>query len=190
MNLENSPGTRNLVHYIHQYLIPTTRNLDQPIETHLTIRLVRRLTARGLVCGIVLLAGQLCNAYASQEQTPSPPVFDQREQTFVAGLLQRRLFDVAEAHCLELLDRKEIQVADQTALTVQLIQTRTSMALVADAASTEDVWPAVWQTGEDFEKQFARHPGKMQVSIQTGLAYLQRAQRMGCLLYTSDAADE
>ena len=91
----------------------------------------------------------------------------------------RRLFDVAEAHCLELLDQKEIQVADQTALTVQLIQTRTSMALVADAASAENAWQAVWQTGEDFDKQFARHPGKMQVSIQTGLAYLQRAQRMG-----------
>ena len=143
---------------------------------------MRRLTARWLVYGIVLLSGELCNAYAAQEQTPSPPVFDQREQTFVAGLLQRRLFDVAEAHCLELLDRKDIQVADQTALTVQLIQTRTSMALVADAASTEDVWPAVWQTGEDFEKQFARHPGKMQVSIQTGLAYLQRAQRMGSVI--------
>jgi len=129
-----------------------------------------------------MVLAQPAAACVAQDRFQSPPVFDQREQTFVAGLLQRRLFDVAEAHCLELLDRKEIQVEDQTALTVQLIQTRTSMALVADAASTEDVWPAVWQTGKDFEKQFARHPGKMQVSIQTGLAHLQRAQRMGSVI--------
>ena len=121
-------------------------------------------------------------AYLPQDQSQTPRVFDQREQTFVAGLLQRRLFDVAEAHCLELLERKEIQVADQTALTVQLVQTRTSMALIADAASAEDAWRAVWQTGEDFEKQFANHPGQMQVSIQTGLAHLQRAQRMGSVI--------
>ena len=142
--------------------------------------LLARFLVLGWVVGVSILnAWQLAAACVPQEQTPTPRVFDQREQTFVAGLLQRRLFDVAEAHCLELLDQKEIQVADQTALTVQLIQTRTSMALVADAASAENAWQAVWQTGEDFDKQFARHPGKMQVSIQTGLAYLQRAQRMG-----------
>ena len=132
----------------------------------------------GLVLSM-LLSVTLAEACIPQAQAQSPGVFDQREQTFVAGLLQRRLFDVAEAHCLELLDRKQIQVADQTALTVQLIQTRTSMALVAGA---EDVWQSVWQTEEDFEKRFPRHPGKMQVSIQTALAHLQRAQRMGSII--------
>jgi len=140
--------------------------------------------ARFLVVGWVVwvsifIAGQVAAACTPQDQYYAPRVFDDSEQQFVAGLLQRRLFDVAEAHCLELLTRKEIQVPDQTALTVQLVQTRASMALTADAAAAEDAWQAVWQTEDNFEKQFPRHPGKMQVSIQTGLAYLQRAQRMG-----------
>ena len=127
----------------------------------------------------ILNAGLLAAACVPQDESPTPRVFDETEQTFVAGLLQRRLFDVAEAHCLELLDHPDIQVSDQTALTVQLVQTRTSIALTADVASIEEAWRAVWQTEENFAKQFPRHPGKMQVSIQTGLAYLQRAQRMG-----------
>ncbi len=135
----------------------------------------------GLVLSVLsmLFSAALVAACIPQSQAQSARVFDQREQTFVAGLLQRRLYNVAEAHCLELLDRKEIQVVDQTALTVQLVQTRTLMALIADAAGAENAWQAVWQTGEDFDKRFARHPGRLQVSIQTGLAHLQRAQRMG-----------
>ncbi len=136
------------------------------------------VAAEWLICGIVLFSGQLCNGYVPQ----SPRVFDQREQTFVAGLLQRRLFNVAESHCLELLNQKQIQIADQTALTVQLIQTRTSMALTSEAAVAEEAWQAVWQTGEDFEKRFPGHSGQMQVSIQTALAHLQRAQRMGSII--------
>ncbi len=130
----------------------------------------------------MLSLATLALAYAPQTQAQSTPVFDQREQTFVAGLLQRRLFDVAEAHCLELLDRKQIQVADQTALTVQLIQTRTSIALVTEATDADEAWQFVWQTAEDFEKRFPGHPGKMQVSIQTALAHLQRAQRLGSII--------
>ena len=120
------------------------------------------------------------------QSDPSDLVFDSREEQFIAGLLQRRLYGVAESHCLEMFERVSnasgpAATKDQSALMVALIQIRTSMALNAATGGvdgSDEAWEAVWDVESDFQRQYSNHPGRVLVSVQTGLAYLNRAQRV------------
>ena len=105
-------------------------------------------------------------------------VFDAREQTFVLGLKQRRLYGIAEKACLQLLQRDNITPTDQAGLTVELIQIRMLRATEADEKGEDEAWQAVWQTEIDFQNRYPQHPRQLLVAVQTGLAHLQRAQRI------------
>lgn len=101
--------------------------------------------------------------------------FDEREKKFVAGLRARQLFDIAESYCIQSLSRPDITTTDQAALTVELMQSRSSQALIAAADKKESAWRAVWQTERDFESAFAQHPKGILITIQTALARLSYA---------------
>ncbi len=135
-----------------------------------------------LLCGMA--APTECCSQSSvlspEQSSDNSPVrlFDDREKTYVNGLIRRRIYGVAESHCLRMLNDQDITIADQTALTVQLVLIRTSIALAADQGRSDQAWRSVWRTGEEFKKQFPRHPGQILVSVQTGLAHLGRANRI------------
>lgn len=101
--------------------------------------------------------------------------FDEREKEFVAGLRARQLFDIAEFYCIQSLKRTDITTTDQAALTVELIQSRTSKALIAAVDQREAAWQSVWQTQHDFESTFRDHPKTILITIQTALARLSYA---------------
>ena len=105
-------------------------------------------------------------------------VFDAREQTFVLGLKQRRLYSIAEKACEKLLQRDDVTPTDQAGLTVELIQIRMLRATEVDEKGEDEAWEAVWQTETDFQNRYPQHPRQLLVAVQTGLARLQRAQRI------------
>ena len=98
--------------------------------------------------------------------------FDDRERNFVAGLRSRQLFSIAESYCVEALKRADISVTDQAALTVELMQSRASKALVASPSQRAAAWESVWQTKREFETNFPQHPKSLLVRIQTALSRL------------------
>ena len=98
--------------------------------------------------------------------------FDDRERSFVAGLRSRQLFSIAESYCVDELQRADISVTDQAALTVELMQSRSSKALVASPSQRSAAWESVWQTQRDFDATFPRHPKAFLVRIQTALSRL------------------
>ena len=101
--------------------------------------------------------------------------FDEREKRFIAGLRARQLFDIAEGYCIQSLGRGDITTTDQAALTVELMQSRASQALIAAASQKENAWQTTWQTERDFETRFPNHPKAILVTIQTALARLSYA---------------
>ena len=101
--------------------------------------------------------------------------FDDREKQFVAGLRARQLFDIAEFYCIESLQHDGITTTDQAALTVELMQSRASKALIAAADQKEAAWQSVWQTQFDFESTFRNHPKTILITIQTALSRLSYA---------------
>lgn len=101
--------------------------------------------------------------------------FDEREKTYVAGLRSRQLYSVAEFYCIDSLQRSDLTITDQAALTVELIQNRAAKAQIASADKRSQAWQAVWKTQQDFESAFPGHSKSMLVTIQTALARLSYA---------------
>ena len=98
--------------------------------------------------------------------------FDDRERSFIAGLRSRQLFSIAESYCVDAFQRKDITVTDQAALTVELMQSRASKALIASPNNRAAAWDLVWQTQREFETRFPQHPKSLLISIQTALSRL------------------
>lgn len=122
---------------------------------------------RSLICLLFALLTIVSSARADR--------FDDREKKFVAGLRTRQLFDIAEAYCIQALGRADISATDQAALTVELMQSRASQALIAPADQKESAWQSTWQTERDFKSKFPQHPKTILVTIQTALARLSYA---------------
>jgi len=101
--------------------------------------------------------------------------FDDREKQFIAGLRARQLYDIAEFYCIESLQHDGITTTDQAALTVELMQSRASKAMIAAADQKAAAWQSVWQTQLDFESTFRGHPKKILITIQTALSRLSYA---------------
>ena len=127
-----------------------------------------------LVLLVLLIGSSAIAAQADGNQN----AFDAREQAFVFGLKQRRLYEIAEKACLQLLQRDDITPTDQSGLTVELIQIRMLRATEADEKGADEAWQAVWQTETDFQNRYPQHPRELLIAVQTGLAHLQRAQRI------------
>ena len=122
---------------------------------------------RQIICLFILLLTAVGSARADR--------FDEREKRFVAGLRSRQLLDVAESYCIEFLGRVDITTSDQAALTVELMQSRASQALIATADQKDSAWQSVWQTELDFESAYPRHPKAILITIQTALSRLSYA---------------
>ena len=122
---------------------------------------------RPILCLLFALLTAVSPAHADR--------FDEREKKFVAGLRARQLFDIAESYCIQSLQRTDITTTDQAALTVELMQSRASQALIAAADQKSSSWQSVWQTQLDFESAFPQHPKGILVTIQTALSRLSYA---------------
>lgn len=96
----------------------------------------------------------------------------------IAGLNERRLFDLAEQHCRKLMtmpNRSPTQIATDS---IELIKTRTAKALLANGAERESAWKSIDEVAAEFLKQNPNHPRQILVSIQSALAHLARGQQL------------
>jgi hypothetical protein len=100
------------------------------------------------------------------------------ESLLIAGLNDRRLFDLAEQHCRRLMampNRSPTQTATDS---IELIKTRTAKALLATGADRESTWKSIDDVSAEFLKHHANHPRRILVSIQAALAHLARGQQL------------
>ncbi|QEG24598.1 tetratricopeptide repeat protein [Mariniblastus fucicola] len=119
-------------------------------------------TIRVVVGLVVLLSAPFADAQES--------VFDDREQNLVGGLRDRSLFELAELHCLKVLDRQNLTPTDFASLAVERIRVRTSQARVAD--DRELHWQQVDQIADEFFESHAKNPQTVLVGFQQALAHL------------------
>jgi hypothetical protein len=101
--------------------------------------------------------------------------FDVSEKTYLDGLRNRQLYDIAEFYCIESLQRDDLSVTDQAALTVELVQSRAAQATIATTQTRSEAWRLVWDTQTEFESKFPKHPKSILVTLQVALSRLSYA---------------
>ncbi len=97
-------------------------------------------------------------------------VFSQREQDLVGGLRDRALFELAEAHCLNLLSRDGVTPTDFASIAIERIRVQTSKSRTG--ANREQQWQEVDRIAEEFFAAHPKNPRAVLVGLQQALAHL------------------
>lgn len=95
-----------------------------------------------------------------------------RNSSFVSGLLQRRLFDLAERYCREQLSRPQISEIEKVELTRELVRTLALHAAYSPNAEREARWKAARETARQFLGEHGRHPRRAFVELQDALTLM------------------
>ncbi len=115
----------------------------------------------GWLVGLVALSAQPAEAAA-------------HEDAFLAGLRSRRLYELAEKYCTDLLAREDLDASRRTDLTIELSRTLAEHALDAPDAA------ALWRQATDVVDRFAathpRSPRLKLVRLQGALALAAQGQ--------------
>jgi tetratricopeptide (TPR) repeat protein len=94
------------------------------------------------------------------------------DQRFVAGLVQRRLFALADAECRRLLSREELSLRDRVEWTVELIRIRGQHAAHAAPGARAGQWQAAHAAAAEFLTRWPDHPRRIVVQVQDALTTL------------------
>ena len=103
-------------------------------------------------------------------------IFDAREQSLVGGLRDRELFDLAESHCSNFLQRENLTPSDHASIAIERIRIKTAQARTAE--DRESVWQAVDQVATTFFTSQDDNPKSVLVGLQQSLAHVSFASRM------------
>lgn len=125
-----------------------------------------RLIAVALA-GIGLAVCGFCGASARAQSA---------DQRFVAGLRERRLYDLAELFCREKLAQTELSPMDQADLLIQWVQTQVARASGLPIDQQNAAWDAARQTLEEFLQTHPNHPRRELLVVQHALTLLARGQ--------------
>ena len=112
----------------------------------------------------VLLASSQLAAQTSASETT--------EERFVAGLVARRLFTLAEMACHRRLTDPELSRREQVSWTVELIRITGQCAAHSSATQRAARWKAAHQAVESFLTAHPEHPRRILVELQDALTYL------------------
>jgi hypothetical protein len=88
------------------------------------------------------------------------------------GLRRRRLFDVAEFHCQELLADPKVDPTTQASITIQWMKTRSGKSVFVNPSERETTWKSVTQISSDFSKSYPSHPRRFLVEVQQALSHI------------------
>lgn len=94
---------------------------------------------------------------------------DDSSTEYFRGLRSRRLFRLAEAYCLERLNRGELSLALRTSLTLELSRTQTEHALYSVEAEQEELWKQARQVIDDLLKAEPENPRAILLEVQRAL---------------------
>ena len=98
------------------------------------------------------------------------------EAALIEGLRSRRLFDLAELHCRQILASPSLAPTEQASLTIELIKTQTARAILSSGPERESAWQDAQESASDFLTRYPDHPRKFLVQIQSALGHLSQGQ--------------
>ena len=131
------------------------------------------------------LAGALCSPIFSSnaiEVAVANPQAVQEQQTFdrqlVEGLIQRRLYQVAESLCRREMASAKPNSIDNALWTIDLIKVQAAYAANSQSRSPDSDWQEIKNTAEHFAKFFPDHPQLVLVQLQAALSSFSRGQLM------------
>lgn len=107
----------------------------------------------------------------------SPPVCaESLDARFVAGLRERRLFELAERYCVDRLNGSQTSEVERADLVVELIRTLATHAGHVPQKDRETFWQAAQSAATDFEHKTPNHPRLVLVRIQDALTPLAQGE--------------
>ncbi|MFK7766853.1 MAG: tetratricopeptide repeat protein [Mariniblastus sp.] len=98
------------------------------------------------------------------------------DTTFLAGLRQRRLFEIAELYCNDQLSKGNLDPTSQATLVIELVKTQTAQAIFSPMATRPSVWQKALATSTDFLTTNPDHPRRYLVGVQSALSRISRAK--------------
>jgi tetratricopeptide (TPR) repeat protein len=101
---------------------------------------------------------------------------DPLDNRFLDGLRQRRLFELAEAHCTNRLSRLPPLEPAQADLTVELIRTLALHAVHSAPPDRDPLWSKAHAAAASFLRQSSLHPRAGLVRFQDALSHLARGE--------------
>lgn len=136
------------------------------------------VAGRSLRCSLRLLTISLfylllIQAVAAQDNASGPRSDDTR---LIEGLRARRLFDLAELHCRQVLSSPNLTPTEQASFTIELIKTQTARAILSNGPARESAWQSARQTAAMFLSEQKNHPRAFLVQVQAALSHLSRGQ--------------
>ncbi len=81
----------------------------------------------------------------------------------------RRLFELAELHCRQRLERPDLNDAQRLDLVLQLSQTLAAHAVESPAGQREPLWKQARESIDAFDKQHPHHPRRLALGLQHAL---------------------
>jgi hypothetical protein len=96
------------------------------------------------------------------------------DSQFIAGLRQRRLFELAEFYCDEQLTNDQLAEADRAELTVELVRVYSEHALNSRGTQRETLWQQAQSAALPFQE--SNQPRAVLVRVQDALASLARGE--------------
>ncbi len=106
----------------------------------------------------------------------SSALADSHDERFLAGLRQRRLYELAERYCVDRLAEADLAAARRATLTIELSRSYAEQAVHADPKARAKLWQQSQQTVEEFVARNPRDPRVLLVRVQGALAALAQGQ--------------
>ena len=94
------------------------------------------------------------------------------DRAVCAGLVERRLFDLAALECRNQLSRPDLPARDRVDWTVELIRILTQEAVHTGPTERAGKWQAAHPAAADFLAQAADHPRRLLIQMQDALTSL------------------
>jgi len=105
------------------------------------------------------------------------PVFAKNvDAEFLEGLRKRRLFSLAESHCLSRLADDQLDDQHRSKLTIELIRVHTAHAVNSVPGDREKIWQKAHTAADQFTVRHPNNPRLILVRVQNALAYLAHGQ--------------
>ncbi len=101
---------------------------------------------------------------------------DPHEERFLEGLRERRLFALAQTHCLQRLSDSSLPEARRAELVVELSRSYAEHALHSTPAAGEPLWKQALDVTNDFSRRLPESPWLVLVRTQGALVLLLRGE--------------
>lgn len=101
---------------------------------------------------------------------------DSGDAEFLAGLRDRRLYQLAEDYCVSRLKQEDFSDVRRSEIVAELSVTLIDRALYAPPEERDDYWRRAWEVTDQFAGRYPDHPRLLLVQTQGALAQVTRGE--------------